>query len=142
MRRTARLLTVASLTLGLAAGCAATPRPTGTVKADLTLITREQIQEMRFTNAYDAVKGLRGDWIRERGPESFRYPTEVQVYLDGVRMVGGVQTLQTIPSSGIQFIRHYNGLEATSRWGIDHGGGVVFVSTKVTRQGAAGQPPG
>ncbi len=142
MRRTALPLAVVSLSLWLIVGCAAAPRPTGAAKADLTLITREQIQEMRFTNAYDAVKGLRGDWIRERGPESFRYPTEVQVYLDGVRMVGGVQTLQTIPSSGIQFIRHYNGLEATSRWGIDHGGGVVFVSTKVTRQGAAGQPPG
>lgn len=139
MRRPVLQLAAALLVLG--AGCASTPAAgTAVNRGDPTLISRERIQEGRFSNAYDVVKGMRADWLSARGPESFRYPTEVQVYLDGVHM-GGVQTLQSIPSQGIQYIKHYNGLEATSRWGIDHGRGVIFVSTRVGREGASTQPP-
>src|SRR5512140_859822 len=129
-----------SLALCVSAACAASA-PTNRSKEDITLITREQIQELRFSTAYDAVKGLRSNWITNRGPESFRYPSEVQVYLDGVHM-GGVATLQDIASPPIQSIRFISGIEATSRWGTDHGKGVIFVSTRVARDGApATQPP-
>jgi hypothetical protein len=93
------------------------------------VITRAQIQELRFATAYDAVRDLRGNWLSARGTESFRYATEVQVYVDDVHM-GGVAMLQNIASPTIQYIRYFSGLEATARWGLDHGRGVIFVSTK------------
>ncbi len=146
MRRSALPFAVVVLTLACTVGCAAGPSAaTGasgatSAKTDLAMITREQIQELRFANAYDAVKGLRATWLSTRGAESFRYPTEVQVYVDGVHF-GAVETLQNIPSQGIQYIQHFNGLEATSRWGIDHGRGVIFVSTRPQRPGASAPPP-
>jgi hypothetical protein len=80
--------------------------------------------------------------VRElsRLQESFSYPTEVQVYLDGVHM-GGLDMLENIASPPVQYIRFFSGLDATSRWGLNHGRGVVWVSTDAKRPGASGPPP-
>lgn len=123
----------------LAAGCASAasgpPRP----RFDASLITREQILETQVTTAYDAVKSLRATWLTVRGPESFRYPSAVQVYLDGVRL-GDVSTLPSIAAPPIQYIRFYSPQDATAKWGIDHGAGAIFVSTKIGRGGVAIPP--
>ncbi len=142
MRRSSPPPIAAALALILCAGCAsggaagttatstATNRPAG----DPNLITRQQIEEQRFATAYDVVKTLRGNWLNARGVESFRYPTAVQVYLDDVH-VGDVSTLQTISTTPIQFIRYYNAQDATAKWGVDHGRGAIYISTRVGRQG-------
>jgi len=149
MRRTCLRPVSFSLILCLVAGCAAGGRSvdtgtTGTTGAriDPKLITREQIQEPRFSTAYDAVKALRGSWLSARATaaESFRYPSEVQVYLDGVHL-GGVDALQTIACPPIQYIRFFSGLEASQRWGVDHGRGVIWISNDAKRPGASGPPP-
>jgi hypothetical protein len=124
---------------GASTGTASTTAPSR-VREDPNIITREQIQEMRFTTAFDVVKTLRGNWLNARGVESFRYPTVVQVYLDEVR-VGDVSTLQTIATAPIQYIRYYNAQDATAKWGVDHGRGAIYISTKVGRQGSV-TPPG
>ena len=53
----------------------------------------------------------------------------VQVYLDDNRL-GGVEMLRNINTSLIQYIRWYDGIAATGRWGLDHGAGVIYVSTR------------
>jgi hypothetical protein len=63
------------------------------------------------------------------------------VYLDGTK-VGDISTLSGIASPPIQFIRWYSGQEATTKWGIDHGAGAIYVSTRVTRDGKPEPPPG
>lgn len=105
-------------------------RATGTrsPRTDRYLITREQILEHGFTNAYEAVESLRSNWLLPRGPDSINQPTEVLVYLDNSRL-GGVQTLRTINVTNVQWIRYYDGPTATARWGLNHGQGVIFVST-------------
>jgi len=133
------VLTVA-LAVTLAAGCAAGPAVASRPRFDSTLITREQIQELQVSTAYDAVKALRGTWLNVHGPESFRYPQAIQVYVDGNHL-GDVSTLSSIASPPIQYIRFYSGQEATARWGVDHGAGAIYVSTKVGRQGTP-TPPG
>lgn len=124
----------------LTAACSSNPAPANRPRFDASLITREQILEGRFTNAYDAVKLLRGSWLNTVRPESFRYPATIQVYLDGVRL-GDVSSLSTVQTLPIQFIRYYNAQDATSRWGVDHGAGAIYVSTKVAPQGNSGPPP-
>lgn len=139
MRRFTRSM-VAVVALSTISGCAGNAPPPSGPKADLTIITREQIQELRFSNAYDAVKGLRGNWLNTRGgAESIRYPMDVQVYLDGVHL-GGADVLQGIASPPIQYIRFFSPLEATARWGVDHGRGAIYISTKAAAR--PGTPPG
>lgn len=122
------------------AACAAGPSPTTGRSFNASLITREQIQERQFSTAYDAVKELRGTWLNQHGPQSFRYPATIQVYLDGVKM-GDVSTLQTIAAPSIQYIRFYNAQQATDKWGIDHNAGAIYVSTKIGPQGGGVVPP-
>ncbi|HEY3287880.1 MAG TPA: hypothetical protein VGJ96_12250 [Gemmatimonadaceae bacterium] len=123
----------------LTAACSGNAAPTSRPRFDAALITREQILQGQFTNAYDAVKTLRGTWLNTVRPESVRYPSVIQVYLDGVRL-GDVSSLSTVQTLPIQYIRYYNGPDATSRWGMDHGAGAIYVSTKVGTQGSAIPP--
>ena len=138
MRRRAIIRFAVTLT-ALTAACSSNPAPADRPRFDASLITREQILEGQFTNAYDAVKLLRGSWLNTVRPESFRYPAAIQVYLDGVRL-GDVSSLSTVQTLPVQFIRYYNAQDATSRWGMDHGAGAIDVSTKVGSQGSSVPP--
>lgn len=138
MRRRTIILFAVTLT-ALTAACSSNPAPASRPRFDASLITREQILEGQFTNAYDAVKILRGSWLNTVRPESFRYPAAIQVYLDGVRL-GDVSALSTVQTLPVQYIRYYNAQDATSRWGMDHGAGAIFVSTKVGSQGSTIPP--
>jgi hypothetical protein len=97
-------------------------------RQNLELITREQITENNFINAYDAVQAIRSNWLQAHGPNSFQTPSEVIVYRDNVRL-GGVEELRGMETMTIAYIRHYNGVEATSRWGVGHAAGVIQVSS-------------
>ena len=112
-----------------AAACAGRTSPKDSSRVDGNVITQEQIIEHHFTNAYEAVEALHSNWFQTRGADSFRAPTQVQVYLDDTRL-GGIETLRSIATAGVVFIRYYDGVTATARWGLDHGQGVIFVSTR------------
>jgi len=119
-----------------ASGCA--PRmKTGEVR-DHAMLTKEQIAENHFTNAYDAVEALRANWLKARGTDSFQTPSEVLVYVDNTRL-GGTDTLRQIAANTIVYIRFFDGVAATGRWGIGHAAGVIFVSTHA--QGMDPVPP-
>ncbi|MBX6366243.1 MAG: hypothetical protein IRZ00_20550 [Gemmatimonadetes bacterium] len=96
---------------------------------DRSLITREEIEATGFRNAFEVVEALHSNWLRARRAEaSPGQPGEVLVYLDGTRL-GGVETLRTIELGPVVYIRHFDGMAATARWGLDHGQGVILVST-------------
>jgi hypothetical protein len=97
--------------------------------SDRSIITKEQLNEGHFTTVYNAVEGLRRNWLQTRGSDSINLPTQVKVYLDN-SLLGGVDMLRNIDSNSISFIRYYDGITATTRWGLDHGAGVIFVSTR------------
>ena len=128
MCRSALSYSVVVLVVSLTAGCRASLPGAGPERPDQLLITRAQIEEPRFSSAYDVVRALRSNWLNARGIASLRYRTEVQVYLDGVHL-GGVDMLQGISTPAVQYIRYINGTDATTRWGIGHGRGVIFVGT-------------
>lgn len=128
MRRSALSFAVVALAGALAAGCRASQPGVGQERPDQQWITREQIAEPRFTSAYDVVRALRGTWLNPRGAASIRSRVEVQVYLDGVHL-GGVDMLKGISTPTVQYMRYVNGTDATTRWGIGHGRGVIYVGT-------------
>ena len=105
-------------------------RPANRPAQDRNLITREQIVEHRFNNAYEAVEALHSNWLSTRGTDSFQNPGQVWVYLDNTKL-GGVETLRQIGSASIGSIRYYDGITASARWGLDHGHGVIFVTSRI-----------
>jgi hypothetical protein len=98
-------------------------------RPDRSLITQEQLTATKYLTAYDAVAALRSNWLNTRGPDSFQNQSQVRVYLDS-NLLGGVDALRTVSITTISFIRHFDGIAATARWGLDHGAGVIFLSTR------------
>jgi len=128
MRRWRRVWGWAAI-LVATSGCAAHSAHDRTAPADRNLLTQEDLREYRFATVFDAIEALRSHWLRERGPDSFSTPGHVQVYLDDSRL-GGVEALRTLPLTNVLYIRHVNGVDAAARWGLDHGQGVILVSTR------------
>ena len=98
-------------------------------KTDRSLITSEQILKHRFTNAYEAVEALHSNWLVNKSADSFNAPSQIRVYVDNT-FYGAVESLRSINPNNIRLIRHYDGVAATARWGIDHGAGVIQVVTQ------------
>jgi hypothetical protein len=119
---------VATLALLLVA-CASGPS-SGQRGRDRNLITAEEIAALPPTNASDIVERLRPNWLRYRGPSSIRDGTPVVpiIYIDDIRS-GSLQDLLRVRSEIIREIRYINGRDATTKWGLDHGGGVILVTT-------------
>jgi hypothetical protein len=110
-------------------GCASasrTGRPSGS-RSDL--IGPEELSKAQWANVYDLVSSLRPRWLQSRGPDSFNKPSVVQVVVDDVKL-GGVTALRQLPTSGITSLQFFDGLTATSRWGLDFGSGAIYISTR------------
>lgn len=126
MRVVTNLCLAASIAL-LAVACAGRKSETAP-GVDRNLLLQEQFADRGYHTAYDVIEALRSNWLSNRGPNSFSTPSQVQVYLDGVRM-GGVDQLRTIDVRPVTYIRYFDGIAATARWGLDHGAGAIYVST-------------
>jgi hypothetical protein len=90
-----------------------------------------------FATVFDAVSALRSSWLYARGPDSFVQPSEVRVYIDGQR-AGSVEVLRNVQATLVNTVRFYDGPTATAQWGVDHGAGVIYLST--WSNGAPGIP--
>ncbi|MDX1674563.1 MAG: Plug domain-containing protein [Longimicrobiales bacterium] len=97
------------------------------------VLTQQQIQEVRATNAYEAVERLKAHWLRSTTPTSplnqQRRTMRVMVYLDGQR-VGYVDQLRRVEVAAIKYIQYYTPAEASARWGFGNGGGAILVVTQ------------
>jgi hypothetical protein len=113
------LVVVASL------GCQHTREGT---RPDAERLTQAQMLEGHFTNVYDAVAAMRSAWLFVRGTDSFGEPSRVWVYFDQTRL-GGVEELRGVTVNSVAWARHYNGVDATMRWGVGHSAGVIQVSS-------------
>ena len=112
-----------------AACSSASSSGTGSTRSDRSLITSEQILKHHFTNAYEAVEALHSNWLVNKSADSFNAPSQIRVYVDNT-FYGAVESLRSINPNNIRLIRHYDGVAATARWGIDHGAGVIQVVTQ------------
>ena len=96
-------------------------------RSDSSLITADQIRQHHFTNAYEAVQALHSNWLLNKSADSFNAPSQVRVYVDNT-FFGAVESLRSINPNNVLSIRHFDGVAATARWGIDHGAGVILVT--------------
>jgi hypothetical protein len=130
MRSTYRRLAVFALSFAsVFAGACSRAASTGTSPStNRNILTRAQIDQ-RYTTAYEAVEGLRSNWLNTRGTDSFSNPSVVRVYMDNVS-IGDKESLRNIVMSNIAYIRYFDAAAATQRWGTNHGAGVIYVSTR------------
>ncbi|MGH7711692.1 MAG: TonB-dependent receptor plug domain-containing protein, partial [Gemmatimonadaceae bacterium] len=93
-------------------------------------ITRVEITRSQALNAYDAVRILRPNMLRERGKVTIRGNDvrEPLVYMDNQRM-GGISFLRDIPVTEIFEIRYHTAAQAQIKWGSGHMQGVIQVVT-------------
>ncbi len=121
-----------------AAGCAPSLQHE---HVDTQMLTREQIAPTHFHSVLEAVQALRGNWLAPLNTTELGGPlgNNVAIYLDNVRL-GDPSELQNIPLNAVAYIRYFDPLEATTRWGLEHPEGVIYVSTHPV--GSAAAPPG
>jgi hypothetical protein len=93
------------------------------------MITADQLGATPYATAYDVVQAMRPQWLRARGRTSINQTEYVKVYLDN-SLMGGPDQLRNITTRSISSIRYLDGVEATQRWGLDHGQGAISVSTR------------
>jgi hypothetical protein len=122
------LLVVAVTILALACG-GTTSSSSSQPRGDRSLLTIEEINRTGSQDAYTAVQSLRPTWLTKRGTSSVNLTETIKVYLDG-SLMGGPDYLRQIPTNSISSIRHLDGLEATQRYGLDHGVGAILVFTR------------
>src|SRR3954453_14098888 len=110
---------------------AATPAaPAHRTHRDRNLLTPEDWAGRNDTDAYALVRSLRPAWLRgSRGASSNAEATPVVVYRDGVKM-GNHSELRSIPTLQIREIRYLDAMAATQRFGMDHSGGAILVTTQ------------
>jgi len=130
-----RTVLAATLAASLAAGCAASRSSTPVTDPDI--ITNEQIVRSKATNAYDLIATIRPQMFTAHGAQTTRgqqpstpgrQALPVLVYIDNVK-VGFVTELKALGTLDVREIRYLSPRVATDRWGENHAGGVIFVTT-------------
>jgi hypothetical protein len=119
------------LLIGLlaASGCAAAAPGASSPGGNRELITEGDIEQSTATNALDLVQRVRPQWLRSRGQMSIQRPVEVVVYVNG-HPSGGARSLADVHIQSIREIRFLSAVEATQRFGTDHGAGAILVSLR------------
>lgn len=126
VRASARLVFCA--VLSIVAGCALHGTGAAGDHVDRTILTQDQIAAQHFNTVYDAIESLRSNWLHTRGTDSFQNPSQVRVYLDNT-LLGDTSRLREVAAKDVTFIRYFDGVAATARWGVGHAAGVIFLST-------------
>ena len=129
--RSARFTMLAALLALSAAGataCARRQDASTAPRRDPNRITRQQLESRPFGNLYEVVETLRANWLVTRGATSINTPTQIWVYLDGTRL-GGLGSLRTLQPATVESLERIDALNATTRWGIGHGQGVILVTS-------------
>jgi hypothetical protein len=126
-----RLLVVV-LAFALPACATSTTGGTDQPRREPNRLTTVEIRGAHYRNAFELVQALRPAWITTRGQISVLDPLagEVVVYLDGIR-AGGAAFLRQISLTSVDSMEYMGATAASARYGINHAGGAILVSTRM-----------
>ena len=88
------------------------------------LITQDEIATKDFRNAHEVIQVLRPQMLRVRGSIG------IAVFVNGIKMSNGTQSLYDISPTSIGEIRFLNSFDATARFGTDNADGAISITTK------------
>ena len=123
------LLLAAATFAGACASSSAASNPSASTRTRSDVISAEELAKVDAPNAYLAVQRLRPQFLQTRGQTTIMGSSAIQVYVDGTRM-GGVESLQQIPTNDIKEIRWLSSSEATQRFGTGNAQGAIVVTRK------------
>ncbi len=127
-------LVLAVMLIAAAAGCGSARSSTDPYPSrNRSILFPDEIANAKGVGgtAYDLLAHLRPEFLRSRGATTLRSasPATATVYLDGVKY-GDLQSLKLISGDHVTRVEHLNGSEATTRFGTDHVGGAILITTK------------
>jgi hypothetical protein len=124
--RTAILLLL-TLVLGSCGGRAARSGGAGSGN----VLGADEFQDTQMTSAYDVINSLRPHWLQGRGPQSLTNQAAgaLVVYVDNVRL-GTVDVLRQLRPGVVESAQYLGASEATMRFGSNHAGGAVLITTR------------
>lgn len=100
---------------------------------DRYVITEEEIEGSKATNAYELIRERRPEFLRPQGPKAFtRGVTSTRmpaVYMNGLLM-GETRELTRIPIETIKEIRYLDEVDAQQKFGLGNVAGAIVVTTK------------
>ena len=127
-------IALAAMVIATAAGCGSGRASTEPYPSrNRTILFPDEISQYGTggRSAYDLIRQLRPEYLRSRGMTSLRatVPSTATVYLDGVKY-GDLNSLKLISADQLTRVEYLNGSEATTRYGTDHVGGAILITTK------------
>ncbi len=83
------------------------------------------------STVYEAVRALRPRWLQARSGASLRSAQRqtAQVYIDG-QLRGGLGEMWNLLPTDVQEIRYMSASDATTRFGTNHIGGAIVITTR------------
>lgn len=133
-----RRVVTLGVAVALATGCASARSAAVPAVTDPDIITADQIARSKATNAYDLIATIRPQMFTAHGAPTTRgsqpaiplarQAVPVLVYIDNVK-VGAVTELKALATLDLREIRYLSPRVATDRWGENHAGGVIHVTT-------------
>src|SRR5687767_2336792 len=128
-----RLVLAAAIVVA-AAACSSAQNPSDAPRLrNSSVLLVDEIEASRAPGwtAHDLITTLRPQFLRSRGVSSLRAtaPTTATVYVDGMRF-GEIESLRSLPALQILRVEYINASDATTRFGTDHVGGAILISTK------------
>jgi hypothetical protein len=78
-----------------------------------------------YGDAFSLIAALRPHWLSSRSPVA-----DVRVYRDDA-LAGGTDQLRSIDLASVKRIEWLSGLDATTRFGMNHSGGAILVYTRL-----------
>lgn len=124
----------AAAAMFLALGCGSAPMSVVTGAPghrDMLFDAEIQSNKIPGMTVYDLVAQLRPEYLRSRGANSLRTPTPptAVVYIDGSKY-GSLDQMKAFSADHVTQIQYLSAANATTRFGMDHGGGAILITTK------------
>ena len=127
IRATSPVLLAAAL---VAVGCASSGESGGPSRSR-NLITEAELMEVPHSSVYEAVRALRPRWLQARAGATFSSPARqtAMVYIDG-QLRGNLSELWSLLPGEVSEVRFMSASDATTRFGTNHIGGAIVVTTR------------
>tara|TARA_B100000959_G_scaffold186415_1_gene194944 strand:- start:335 stop:769 length:435 start_codon:yes stop_codon:yes gene_type:complete len=120
-----RIQIIACVTVLFVMGCAGGGGVSDTgPRKQRNLIKQDEIGAKDFRNTYEVIQALRPQMLRVRGSIG------LAVFVNGIKMSNGTQSLYDISPSSVGEIRYLNSFDATARFGTDAPDGAISITTK------------
>lgn len=118
-----------------AVGCGSAPMPVvvgAPGHRDILFEAEIQTNRVPGMTVYDVVEHLRPEYLRSRGSNSLRNtaPPTAIVYVDNVQY-GSLETMRSMAADNIAQVQYMSASDATTRFGMDHTGGAILITTRI-----------